>query len=582
MRLRVLTAVLALCASLTLAASALIASAAPAAVSPADAANIQAYLLARDAYARALVAAQPASSAALEGFTASVTGACPGALEGVPGGFETLPGLTAAPRVRGRWEHGWQRLQAILQELDKGELEALYRPAAAALETLIATEASLHWSDARLAALAEAELARERERLPQVPPELCHDLATWRQSNFRTLPAPAQRNFEQEGLVRVTDLTTLDTAIAPLESPSERRLATSTQEHLFEVLLPVLQVNHLEAALGLGEALQAERDQQRRREREPVAATGTTASGRHFEVKTLLHPESRRAGCKLEASVELSPAFGLGTIVITGGSAETNICLRGPLSRRPPVPVCEEGAIEVGTLVPRATHSVELRLSDGRTIVSQPAAITARLGGPALVYVQAVQGPRPIPVSLTELDARGRALRAIALRHVRGCHREPTVFPTPVTLAQGTAPDGRPFAIEGTNFGSPAGNGFHPRLLGGPRAGLFAFSALRGHSGPLQLSVAHECPPTAYSIVYGVLAPRAGSVLASVGGQLVPLTRVAIPAHLHSHGSLVYGVFSSTPSQLLVKGRSGRTLRVISLAHETREEDDYCSGWAEG
>lgn len=571
---------------------------AAAGASSADSANIHAYLLAEYEYDRALAASGSASAASEGLFAGSVASACPGVLAGVPNTFKTMPLLSAAPRVRGRWDRGRQRLDAILGELQTAELEAFKRPLAGAIEALVAAESALHWNDPALAGLAASRVQHDRELLPApAAPDVCGDTRAWRASGFRTLPPAAQHEYETRGEPRGSSSASLDAAIKPLESAPDRALDKAVERASGEALAswaPLFQrATHLEAILGLEEALQSEREQQRQREREPVAATGTTASGERFEVKTRPHSRSHRIGCGLEASVELVPSVGAlsgrGILsFVIGGEGEGNLCLRGPLSRRPPVPVCEAGSIEVAAAVPRRTRSVRLLLSDGRKIVSSPVAIPARVGGPALVYVQAVRGPKPIPVSLTELDARGRPLRTIALRHLHDCRGRPlsSLFPTPATLAQGTAPDGRTFEIVGDDSGALGARlPFNLILLGGPHAEVERFGQPRAVSSILlQLSLAHECSPVPYTIVYGVLAPRGGEALARVGGKLVPLARVPIPARLRPHGAvaLVYGIFAATPSQLVVQGRSGRPLQTISLRRQAGEENAYCTGWAEG
>jgi hypothetical protein len=90
-----------------------------------------------------------------------------------------------------------------------------------------------------------------------------------------------------------------------------------------------------------------------------------------------------------------------------------------------------------------------------------------------------------------------------------------------------------------------------------------------------------ECQPHEFAIVYGILSPPGDSVLARTPAGLVPLTKVAIAADLHSGGPLVYGVFSTLPSELVVLRSDGSTLYSESLATKGKEEAEFCAGYAE-
>jgi len=55
-----------------------------------------------------------------------------------------------------------------------------------------------------------------------------------------------------------------------------------------------------------------------------------------------------------------------------------------------------------------------------------------------------------------------------------------------------------------------------------------------------------------------------------------------VAADLHSEGPLVYGAFSTLPSELVVRGSDGAILYSESLAARGREEAEFCQGYAEG
>lgn len=86
--------------------------------------------------------------------------------------------------------------------------------------------------------------------------------------------------------------------------------------------------------------------------------------------------------------------------------------------------------------------------------VSRPVSVPRRLGGPDAFYYQAVRGPSPVPVSLTERDAQGRTLRVLKLRRIVGCSKHPLkYFPGgKLTLVHGSAPQGPSFSIVGERY----------------------------------------------------------------------------------------------------------------------------------
>jgi len=99
--------------------------------------------------------------------------------------------------------------------------------------------------------------------------------------------------------------------------------------------------------------------------------------------------------------------------------------------------------------VPASVRTVQLHLSNGRTITSRVIRVPRNSGGPGGIYVEAIRGYSPYPVSLTELDAQGRVVKVLKLKALR-CRKEPAVKgPSFVDLAQGTTRYGEPFTIQG-------------------------------------------------------------------------------------------------------------------------------------
>jgi hypothetical protein len=556
-----------------------------------DRATTSAYLTARYQYARAVAANSATSAQVLRRFIGALGGECAGVLDGAPGQLEELFSSTGPepPRSRGRRAAHQQQLNTVLAEIFTGEFDTVYVSDRGPVKALIAAEERLHWSDGRLAALASEQIAHTRESLTSVEPAaaVCADLRTWRASGFRVAPPAARELYERLRSTETSPLAleSLDEAVQHLETPRERALARRTDVLLASALEGSDTVEatgvHLQRTLGLRDRPLEEHEHD-----DVPAAHGTSAAGYSYTVTTQLDARSHRVGCSLETSVSFAPPRQSGQLVVLTGGGGRNVCLRGRDARQPPVVECEEGLLRIATTVARSIRAVRLVLSDGRTVTSHTQFVAARAGGPVRIYVQAVRGPSPIPVSLTELNAHGRAIKALALAPVRNCRRpKPPSPPILVTLARATAANGRAFAIVGSLFdygGDSEGEGAHFSLAlrGGPLADTEEVD-IEPDRGPLSFQVAAECPPNPYVIVYGLAKAPAVSVLAQTPGGSQPLTRVAIPSRLHAHGALVYGVLPTLPTGLLVEGRNGRVLRRIDLSRRGGEAAEFCEGYAE-
>ena len=90
------------------------------------------------------------------------------------------------------------------------------------------------------------------------------------------------------------------------------------------------------------------------------------------------------------------------------------------------------------------------------------------------------------------------------------------------------------------------------------------------------------CPPHAFALVYGLLVSPGDSVLARTPKGLVPLAKQQLDPSMHAEGPLVYGAFSSLPSELIVRRSDGSTLSSESLVAKAKEDAEFCEGLAEG
>jgi hypothetical protein len=71
---------------------------------------------------------------------------------------------------------------------------------------------------------------------------------------------------------------------------------------------------------------------------------------------------------------------------------------------------CPGDRVAIEAIVPPVTRKIRVRLADGRTLSSRVVELPDRDGGPLGVYFQAVPASGARPVSLIELDLRGRKL----------------------------------------------------------------------------------------------------------------------------------------------------------------------------
>jgi hypothetical protein len=407
-------------------------------------------------------------------------------------------------------------------------------------------------------------------------------LRAWAQSGFRTLsPASKALRAEQhERLDKRLAASSLDDLLKRYEGPAERALVRATDavdEKIVAVLVGISStVGHLHTTLGL------KPEPEEAREHATTVAHGRTRAGSRFTINVQPGMLERGQSCRDTVSVEFSFGHqGSGGILSSG----PEFCIAPLESSRNIVVDCEEGLLRVAAGMPPSVRRVRLRLSDGSAVTSPTITIPSRLGGPASVYVQAVRGPSPYPVSLTELGAHGRTLRTVPLDAQHDCKREPPApEPVSVTLARGTTPAGSPFTIRGISFGGTAAQ---PDFVLNVDAGHLGASTAIELGGPVRPATFRwrlkgECPPHEFAILYGVLKRPGASVLAREPSGLVALHTAPIPKRLHAGGVLAYAALATPPSELIVRRADGHILTDERLAALDREEAEYCAGYAEG
>jgi hypothetical protein len=572
-----------LSAILTLLSGAVLLAPASIAATPPDTAATFAYLQAVYHFDLAILHNAAASRSDTDSVAGQLGSECAGVLKGAPSTAIESSSMRepATPRARGEQQRSRQQMQTIDEELEDALVAAIYQPDLAATDAFAAQIEPLSWSNPQIAPLLASQVESQREIVTPPSASVCADMKFWAQSDYHAL-STASRAFEAAQNAHTAAATpkgSIQLLLKPYEQAPERALIKKTkavQQRLANALGGTLNAYpRLLRTLGVPEGpFEAS-------EHEPVLGHGRTHAGGTFVVrreKAMLF----NASCRPSVSIELKER----TKGSAGGlshSSGTSVCF----SRRDRQPSsgCSGEVESIITAVPASVRTVRLLLSNGQAITSSVVRIPSRDGGPAGVYVQAVRGYSSYPVSLSELDSNDRVVAVVMLRALR-CHKEPAAKgPRFVSLVKGTVPTGEAFTIEGALVQFGHGNtSFSLDLHTAQHRAFGSESEIAvGNVKPkaFSWSLGLECPPHEYAIVYGMLRAPGSSVLARTPAGLVPLTKVAIAADLHPEGPLVYGVFATLPTELVVLGSDGSTIYTESLVARATEEAEFCAGYEE-
>jgi hypothetical protein len=564
------------------------------AATPADRAATHAYLEAQYTFSLAIADNGPRAVAAVDALVAKLTGECPGVLAGAPvdetvlGDSHPLGTPPPTPRARGEAQRRSHQLITLEGELGTAVFGTAYQPDHQAIATYVATVTHLNWSDPRIAKLVSfrATLVSVEPNIPNV----CADMRSWVAGGYRTVSS-GTKEYEAQQEARVPQAYprgSIDSLLKRFEGPAERALIRRdraiARRELAALVSPLLAAtDKLRAKLGLKGSLFAVHTHG------TIVGHGSTRAGERFVVR-VRKEDAHGSPCRHEVSVEYRSQSHSSSRIFANESGSSD-CLSGRTAAPQPSVECDEGLLRIKSRTLARTRSVHLLLSDGTSLNSPAIAIPARLGGPVGVYIQALRGPSPFPVSLTELDAHGRTLRTLKLQPVHHCKKTPSPEPTFRAIVRATTPDGTPFTITGMSVNFTGHAEFSLSIhaghetggveesassesaeagIGARRAILTEVSLLAGCSSPHQ-----------YGIVYAHLKTPGATVLAQTASGLVPLQLAGIPAALHAKGVLVYGAFPTFPSELIVRAADGTTLMRESLAERAKEEVEFCEGRAE-
>jgi hypothetical protein len=593
-----------------------------------NAAATRVYLTATNSFEEAELANLPRGIAAGEASAAQISSECPGVLTGAPPHEEVLGfGFVSSPsqprpsaRAEGERTRQARQLGFLKSELSIALGDAQSQPDREATATLLQALTPLRWSNPSIALLMHITLEALQQELDQPTPPVCADMKSWVASGYLTL-SPASKEFERStesdlkivfGLFALAPrLQTLPKSLAPYENAADRALmrhieALTAQLHdQGETRAETLK--RLETTVGLPPAKKAS-EAKPKAQKLIVIGRGKTAAGGHFVAKAEPQaPSHIQRICTVEVTITETSHPSTGILELLSGEG-TGRCLSRSHVEPEPAVHCKAGLLIVEAGLLPATRSVRLLLSNGRSIVSPAIRVPARLGGPAALYYQVVRGPSPIPVSLTELSASGSTLAVLKLPAVVECTKHLVKYFRDgiVRLVHESPPQTPAFTIRAERYRKLGAIHFELKLETSAEEMLFVggsgssfesnFAAAEeqtstsGVAVPIvpngdpqfEPSASSGCLPQPYVILYGLLKAPRDTVLARVSGKLVELPKVAIPAHLHVGGVLVYGALSPLPTELVIRDPNGRTLHRRDLTAAAQTSTETCEGEAEG
>lgn len=283
-----------------------------------------------------------------------------------------------------------------------------------------------------------------------------------------------------------------------------------------------------------------------------VLGSGRTAAGAIF-VATL-QPTSK---CPLEVRI------------VEAGTANMLCYSIFEQPVRPKIECSPGGELVLHWRVEPTARSVQLTLSDGRQITSSVMKVASGLGGPAGLYYQAIRGPTPIPVEVREIGGASRTegVRRVVectthlVKHVGGDERSFAKIPTPAGILFISHGVDRMLGKEFQVFRA---------VLGGPTHAVVGWGALR-LLPPLHWEARRICSGSSpFTVLYGVVEGRGYLVFVRFNRRirrLYELRTKPIPGWVGLRGTLVYGVWSSVPHELIVQSTSGKVVEKMEIGN---------------
>jgi len=285
-----------------------------------------------------------------------------------------------------------------------------------------------------------------------------------------------------------------------------------------------------------------------------MIGSGTTAAGNTFRLyaSTRSTAETRHqeaGGCPLNVDVSEG-----------AHRVSTTVCyarLESPVEAHVE---CIAGTLAVHAELQNTTRWVRLNLSNHRQVTSSAIQVPRELGGPSTIYYQALRGPKPIPISLTEVDRDGRDVGTMRVPRVVEC-TQPLVRNSPHArvLATIPAPGGDTLVVRYQPYRALGTQGYGLTVVTMGRHSRVVGSGALRIAPPLEWEVRRICGSVPYTFIYGVLALGSDHVFVSADG-VHGLHTVALPSSIQPHGVFVYGFEKTQPSALIVRKADGSQL----------------------
>jgi hypothetical protein len=537
------------------------------------------YLLVRADYGldKALLVHVHVSQAAEVEAAKALGQECKGVLAGAPeesvleeeGPSAPRPALSG--RRQGEQARSEQEKQVLELEIEETLSAAANVVIRGAEEAYIATIQKLSWSDPTINALIQRRAQVSRTELAKPRVGVCAELRGWAASGFQVLPPEAKSLQETEDAPSRNVVSgNLQVLLMPYEDAASRAILRRV-EALRKQLKEARRADEAGARAiynmdrALGERVSRFAEQQLA----PVIGKGKTAAGTTFVIRAAVGKNPSGA-CAHSVDVEIRER--------SGGSGG-GLCLGKGASSRPSGEC--SGSVETIELVtPPSVRNARVLFSNGRSTMVSVIPISAKDGGPAGVLIGAFRGYNPYPISVQELSSHGTVLKTVSLGRIR-CEKETAAnsvgAPQFIPLATAMTPFGEPLTITGTLHRV----GLQTEFFLGPQPGRRSKEATEGTGPPKQFQweLSTECAPHAYSLLDGILLAPGTSVLARTATGLTPLTKVELAATTHAKGPLLYGVYATPPTEIVVERSDGSILYTENLAAQATEETEYCDGY---
>ncbi len=498
----------------------------------------------------------PAAQRAAAALVAKLSGECPQVLAGAPRLAPAgAPSKAAVTELKQQGEIEAEAYTALLRSWLSVDADGA--------QTFLAGTRGVRWSDAQLTGAVRAEAAAAARDFLGTPPAVCVDLRAWVASGYSKLTAATTALAKELELDGESEASAIDRQLEPYETAADRRLARKIARASHAVNEGDHGLSGLVAQLlsTIGLPLDANSDR-------TAIGGGRTAAGASFTVSI----ENRGGGggehpCTLSVDVEE------GTGVGGGGRCVEAADVGVPEIR------CSAGLLPIALLTPASVHSVSLLLSDGRQIVSPVLAFPASVGLPYGYYYQAIRGPSPIAISLTELDAEGKPLAVVKLRRLVECTSKPVKLIAGGVIGHGNVPDGVRYQVTVGRYRylGEVQDKINVEFAGGGSGGTEVNGFPRHHVALMSES---ECARRRTTVFVAVLPSAQDTMLARTAAGFATFHQVALAPALDRGGGAAYQAFTTLPRELIVRDPRGHT--IFAERFNPRQRSQVCPDGASG